>query len=139
MEEIILDTSVVVKFFSPGEHDHIIDKLLDQFSQKKLSLTTVDIAIYELINALKLSKKGDTETVYKNVLAIFEMKPKIISLSDDLIKKALDIMNNFPLTVYDAVFIAAAELNKTRLITADYKHHKKEISKYILFYEEWLK
>lgn len=46
-------------------------------------------------------------------------------------------MDKFSLTIYDAVFIAAAEIEKIPLLTADYKHHKKEMSKFITWMEDW--
>lgn len=137
MEKMILDTSVLVKFFAPDEKDQTVDDLLMKFYQKKLLLVTLDIAIYELANTLKLSKRTSVEVVSGNIAAIFEMEPQIIKLSQELIKNGLIIMSKVSLTIYDSVFIAAAEMERLPLLTADYKHHKKEISKQILPYREW--
>ncbi len=139
MGEVILDTSVLVKFFAPDEKDKTADQVLDNCAEKILSIVTIDIAVYELINTLKLSKKSSAPIIYDNVLAMYKMAPRIITLSQELIKCGLEIMEKFPLTIYDAVFVAAAEMEKIPLLTADYKHHKKEISKYIVYYQEWHK
>lgn len=139
MGEVILDTSVLVKFFVPDEKDKTADQVLDKSAEKILSIVTIDIAVYELVNTFKLSKKSSAPIIYDNVSAMYKMAPRIITLSQELIKCGLDIMEKFPLTIYDAVFVAAAEMEKIPLLTADYKHHKKEISKYIVYYKEWHK
>lgn len=137
MGTIIVDTSVLVKLFAPDEKDKIADYLLSCFYQKRLAFITLDIAIYELANTLKLSKKTSIETVSNNLSDVVAMQQKIITFSTELIKNGLALMDKFNLTIYDSVFVAAAEIEKIPLLTADYKHHKKEISKQIVHYREW--
>ena len=137
MEKILLDTSVLVKFFSPDEKDKKIDLLLDKIAQKKIKLILVDVALYELVSALSLSKKISSLTVFENIAAILDLEPEIISFSADLIKRGLIFMEKFNLTIYDSLFIAAAEQKKVPLLTADYKHHRKSISKNIVYYKEF--
>lgn len=137
MDKIIVDTSVLVKFFSPDEKDNIADELLNKFSRKQLLLLTVDIGIYELANTLKLSKKAPLQTVYQNISDLLVMEPKIITWSKEIIKNGLILMDKFSLTIYDSIFIAAAEIENIPLLTADYKHHKKNFSKQITHYKDW--
>lgn len=137
MDKIILDTSVLVKFFSPDERDKTADNLLDRFTQKNLYFLTLDIAIYELTNTLKLSKKATVDIVSANISDVLSMNMEIATYSHLLLKKGMEFMDKFNLTIYDSVFIALSEMKKIPLLTADYKHHKKEISKYILHYREW--
>lgn len=137
MDKIILDTSILIKLFSPDEYDKTTQELIVRFSQKRLSFVLVDLAIYEFINALRFGKKATKEFIYNTIIAIFDLNPRTIVLSNELIKATLEIMEKSPLTVYDAVFVAAAELENIPLLTADYRHHKKEISKQIVHYHEW--
>jgi predicted nucleic acid-binding protein len=139
MEKIILDTSVLVKLFALDEKDKIADQLLSQFIKKKLALITLDIGMYELINAFKLSKKSSTEIVIANISDVLAMQQKIITFSEELIRRGLELMDKFNLTIYDSAFVAAAEIEKIPLLTADYKHHTKKMSKQIVFYDEWEK
>lgn len=137
MDKLILDTSVLVKLFSPDEKDKIADDLLSLFERQKLAFVTLDIAIYELSNALKLSKKASIEIVSDNLSDVLAMQNKIITFSLDLIKKSLVLMDKFNLTIYDSIFVATADSMKNPLLTADYKHHQKTMSKYILHYKEF--
>lgn len=137
MDEIILDASVLIKLFYPGEQDKTSDNLIEKFAKKELSFVTLDLALYEFVNALKFSKNAKKDFIFSALAGILDMDPKIISYSSLLMEKILDIIDNFPITVYDASFVAASEMQRISLLTADYKHHKKEISKYILHYREW--
>ena len=136
MENLILDTSVLVKLFSLDERDSIADNLLEKFSLNKLNLFTLDLAIYELANTLKLSKKVPVSVVFANILVVFKMK-KIILVSEEIVKNSLILMDKYRLTAYDAAFVVTAELEKIPLLTADYKHHQKSISKNILHYKDF--
>lgn len=137
MEKIILDTSVLVKLFSPDEKDIIADSLLSLHTQKKLSLTTIDFGLYELANTLKFSKRAKGAEIYQHLLTLFRMDLEVITFTNNLLEHALILMDQFPITMYDASFVAAAEIEKVSLLTADYKHHTKEISPSILHYQEW--
>lgn len=137
MDKIILDTSVLIKIFHPSEHGAVADRLLSALSQKKLSFVLPDIALYEFVNALKFSKKADKEFVLQAIKTVFSLNPKIITYSDALIEKTLYLIDKYPIAVYDAVFIAVAEMEKIPLLTADYKHHLKKMSKQIIYYEEY--
>lgn len=137
MEEIILDTSVLIKLFSEDEQDRTSKSLLDNLLKESLSLVLIDLEVYELVNSMKLSKKLPDDYIIESISKLLETKPQIIHFSPELIKSALKIMTEFSLAVYDAIFIALAEIEKIPLLTADYKHHKKEISKQIVHYREW--
>jgi predicted nucleic acid-binding protein len=137
MDTIILDASVLVKFFSDDEKDKISLKLLEQYSKQKCSFAILEISLYEMVNALKLSKKSSSKMTYEAVAAILEMKQKTIPFSLELIKKSLEIMDMFKIAIYDALYVAAAEIEHIPLLTADYKHQPKKMSKQIVFYDEW--
>lgn len=137
MDQIILDTSVLIKLFHLEERDTIAERLLLAFSRKQLSFVILDIALYEFVNALKFSKKAHKEFILESITSILNLNPKIIFYSDMLMKKIVDVIDQWVITVYDASFIAAAELENIPLLTADYKHHIKKISKNIVFYNEW--
>jgi len=137
MGKIILDTSILIKLFHPEEHDTIAERLLLSFSRKNLSFVIPDIALYEFVNALRFSKKAHKTFILESLRVVLSLKPKIISYSNALMEKILEIMDKSMITVYDAAFVATAELEEAPLLTADYKHHNKKISSNILLYDEW--
>ena len=138
MEKIILDSSVLVKLFAPDERDVIADKLLLQHAQKKLILATIDLAIYELANTLKFSKRAKGDEIYKHLLTLFRIDLEIITFTHNLLEQTLNLMDQFPITMYDASFIAATQIENVSLLSADYKHHKKEISPAIVHFRDWI-
>lgn len=139
MDEMIFDSSVLVKLFSKDEKGNTSEALLSRLISQSLSAVFPEIAIYELVNVLKLSKKAPIELIYTILTSLLKTKPRIIPFSEEIIKKGVETMEDTSLTIYDAVFVAAAETEKIPLLTADYKHHKKEISRYIVYYKEWNK
>ncbi|MBI2641187.1 type II toxin-antitoxin system VapC family toxin [Candidatus Roizmanbacteria bacterium] len=137
MDQIILDASVLIKLFHPEEQDKIAERLLVEFNKRKLSFVILDLALYEFVNALKFSKKARKEFILSALTSILDLNPEIISYSNEFMEKILDLLDKFTITLYDASFIAAAEMEKIPLLTADYKHHIKSMSKHVLHYKDF--
>ena len=137
MTKVIVDTSVVIKwFFSENEADlGQSDNFLKQVKAGEVEIIVPKIILLELANVAKFGKKVD-EDVCRQVLSTF----------NDLVTEYLDLpgseelIKNFylgDLTSYDAVFVTLADLKEMPLLTADYKHHKKSISPNIVWLSEW--
>jgi predicted nucleic acid-binding protein len=137
MDKIILDTSVLIKLFSEDEKDAVSEKLLSRLVSQTLSLIIPEAAVFELVNALKLSKKVNRKLMNEIIESLLEINPRIIHFSQELINKSLDSMYYSDLTIYDTLFITIAEIEKVPLLTADYKHHTKQMSRSVLYYSEW--
>ena len=138
MEEIILDSSVLIKLFSKDEDYATTAKLIAKFASESLSLVLLDVALYELINALKYSKNATSELISAIVDAVIKMNPRMITFSPEVSHEAIQIMEKFSITIYDSLFIAAAQLENVHLLTADYKHHRQEISPSIIHFRKWM-
>jgi predicted nucleic acid-binding protein len=133
MDKIIVDTSVLIKWFTdePGSTD--AQKILKQQQNSKIQIILPDIVLLELVNALYWAKKF----TYEHILIVLEAmsKIKIIykGLNNSLLPAASLLMIRYKIQSYDALFIALAEVEKCPLITVDRKHHRKEISKRIRY------
>ena len=125
MDKIIVDTSVLIKWFTdePGSTD--AQKILKQQQNSKIQIILPDIVLLELVNALYWAKKF----TYEHILIVLEAmsKIKIIykGLNNSLLPAASLLMIRYKIQSYDALFIALAEVEKCPLITVDRKHHRK--------------
>ena len=117
--EIVLDSSVVVKWFSTETKSVEALKLLDSYLQGTVELTISEILICEVGNALRYKPDYDTQK-WKTVLAqLFNLHMNLTHLTEDIIVRAGEIAYEGKVTFYDALPVAIAEHKKTICITAD--------------------
>lgn len=134
MAKVVLDSSVIVKFYSQDEQKEVIS-LWQKWEKGEFSIIIPEIALYELINALILGKKASSHKVLASLFNFWEMVEEIVPLDQKLIERVIPLVSK-KLAVYDASFIALAEYYDLPLVTADYKHHQKSLSQKIKFLEE---
>ncbi len=117
--EIVLDSSVVVKWFSTETKSVEALKLLDSYIQGTVELTISEILICEVGNALRYKPDYDTQK-WKTALAqLFNLHMNLTHLTEDLITRTGEIAYDGKITFYDALPVAIAEDKKTICITAD--------------------
>ena len=117
--EIVLDSSVVVKWFSTETKSVEALKLLDSYLQGTVELTISEILICEVGNALRYKPDYDTQ-IWKTALAqLFNLHMNLTHLTQDLITRTGEIAYDGKITFYDALPVAIAEDKKTICITAD--------------------
>lgn len=132
MDKIVLDTSVIVKWFSLEENHEQSLRIRKGIVEGKINLVEPELIFYELTNALWFGKKFDNRKIGRILTAFRNLNPHIVPLNSELTTIILRLINKFPITTYDASFIALADELKISLITADTKHHKKSYSKFII-------
>ncbi len=135
-EKVVLDTSVVVKWFVDEADSDKAIKLLNLYKENRIKIVVPEIICLELINALKFGVGFEEEALTKAISGFLilglEMTPSFDFYFDEVI--ALMVKNN--LASYDAFFVAAAKYKQLPLITADKKHHRKEIYPKIRYIDE---
>ncbi len=137
MMTVTVDTSVITKWFTKTDETHwdAAITIREFIVSRKIKLIVPTIIILELINVLKFSKQFTSEETVISVNSFIQLCDRIVEIPDtDLI---INCMYKDNLASYDAVFITLAESENIPLITADYKHHRKSISKQIIWLSEW--
>jgi predicted nucleic acid-binding protein len=125
--EIVLDSSVVVKWFSTETKSVEALKLLDSYIQGTVELTISEILICEVGNALRYKPDYDTPK-WKTALAqLFNLHMNLTHLTEDLITRTGEIAYEGKVTFYDALPVAIAENKKTICITADEETQYKKL------------
>jgi predicted nucleic acid-binding protein len=133
MEKVVLDTSVVVKWFVEEKNSEKAVKLLKNYRDGQLKIIAPAIIGLELANALFFGASYKSELIKESLTAFYSLNFVLIPLGESLIQEASEYMEKFKIGIYDALFIFLAEKEKIPLITADKKHHQKRFSKQIRY------
>jgi len=125
--EIVLDSSVVVKWFSPESKSNEALKLLDSYTQGTVELTISEILICEVGNALRYKSDYDTQKWKTAIAQLFNLHMNMTHLNADLTTRTGEIAYEGKVTFYDALPVAIAEHKKTLCITADEETQYKKL------------
>jgi len=119
--ELILDTSVAVKFHVPEEHHQQARQLQDRFEEGAMSLLAPGTVLPEVFNAFwqKYRRKELTLVEVRQGWELISELPLALYAPEDLMPRAVDIAFETGVIIYDALFLALAEDAETIVITAD--------------------
>lgn len=117
---IVLDTSVLIKWFRQRE---VLAENALAFRTTYLD-GTVHIAVpalvaYELTNVLRYKQELSTVQVENAVQSLFDMEFTWHSPASSTVQRAARIARMTDTTVYDATFVALAEVLPAPFVTAD--------------------
>ena len=121
MEKLSLDSSVVIKWFSEEEDTDRALRILDAYINGSLDLLVSHLLFYEVINALRYKPDFTIENLKRAIEALFKLHVKIIGLDEKTMMLSAEIALEDDVTIYDAIPVATAEIEKATCITADEK------------------
>lgn len=133
MEKVVLDTSVVVKWFVEEKDSKKALKLLKDYQNGQLKIIAPEIVSLELANALFFGAGYKNKLLKESLDAFYALDLSLIPLTKSFIQEASEYMEKFKIAIYDALFIFLAEKEKIPLITTDRRHHQKRFSKQIRY------
>jgi predicted nucleic acid-binding protein len=125
--EAVVDSSVVVKWFSKEEGSDRALKVMDQHVDGSRRLWVSDLLYHEVANALRYKADFDEEKLNGAVEELFGLQLNTRSIDPSLMKKASAVAYKGDVTVYDAVPVALAQLRGTVCITADEQSQYKRL------------
>ena len=119
--QVVIDTSVVFKWFSPGEDGaDAASRLLDDHVAGEISLVAPASLPLELANALRYSSVAGDDVL--EVVGTFHLAHvELVEMSSALLAEATRLAYEHGLSVYDAVFFALASERRCVLATSDRK------------------
>jgi predicted nucleic acid-binding protein len=122
---LVLDTSVILKWFKEEEYTKTALKIKKEFIEGVHELVVPDLALYELVNAMRFSEGFDEETIKKSLEKFIDLEIDIVIPTQEVINSAIKLSYTYNITVYDAVFVSLAKLIGAIFVTADEKLHEK--------------
>lgn len=127
MNRFVLDTSVIVKWFSTI--DEVDTKsalwLRQGLYENTCQIIIPDLALYELSNALRYNPNFTVEDVTAAIYSLVEMGLTIRAVAPDILVRAIELAYQYDVTLYDAYFLALAAKTEVMLVTADYKFYQR--------------
>lgn len=123
MNPVVLDASVVLKWYLPDENfSSPALEFLDQYVSEEVEIVAPSLLEYEVINGLviaqkrgRLKEKMIVEAVEGFINLDIAYKPLAFSYM-----RALRFSQKYDLSLYDASYLALAEEAKAPFITADW-------------------
>jgi len=122
-EEVVVDASVIVKWFSEEEGIEEALKVREDHIVGTKFIIAPDLMIYELLNTLRFKPGFNNTKVGRAIADIFSMQIDLITPSEDLARRCSNLAFRFGITVYDACYIALGELMGIRVLTSDKKFY----------------
>jgi predicted nucleic acid-binding protein len=122
---IVLDASVIVKWFSEEEYADKALQIRERFLKGEESIIIPDLLLYELANALRYNRDFNSTDVRDALASIFDMDIDIIVPISALISSAITLAFDHNITIYDAFYVALAKESGLSLVTADDKLYKR--------------
>ena len=117
---VILDASVVYKWFAKNEEDSSIAlNILQRHMQGREKIVVPDLILYELTNAWVTKTAIPFIRVKVNLKDLQDASLKIESPTFDLAVEAATFAKKYKTSVYDAYYLILARKKKCNFITAD--------------------
>jgi predicted nucleic acid-binding protein len=117
MSEIVVDTSVVVKWYIPEQHHEQARALRDAYLDGEFDLVAPALMPFEAVNALKYSGHYEGERLEEASKSLPEYGIDLVSFNKT--GSVTEIANDLDITIYDAAYIALAQNHDTEAYTAD--------------------
>jgi predicted nucleic acid-binding protein len=117
---VVLDTSVVIKWFRQGEV--LAERALAwraAYLDGRVQVSVPTLLAYELTNVLRYKDDLTTAQVEEAVQSLFDMGLGWASPTAAVMRRAAVIARESDATVYDATFAALAESLEAIFVTAD--------------------
>jgi predicted nucleic acid-binding protein len=123
MREFVLDTSVVLKWFSAfGESDlSQALQLREDLLEGAVVFVVPELLFYEMANALRYNPNLSGKDVNEALDSILDMGFEVRRVDKKTMQDGINIAYKYNITIYDAYFIALSRAEGKPLITADYK------------------
>lgn len=124
-DRLVLDASVVIKWYVEEEGTDRALRILDDYSNGKLDLISVQLMPFEVINALRYARDFGTLDLLKVGESLSKLQIGLFPLLDGLYEKAVSYAVEYGTTIYDASYLSLAMNTDSVFYTSDSKFVEK--------------
>ena len=124
-DQIVIDASIVVKWFLEEPYSPQALTLRDKYITRKIILHAPSIMLYEILNVLMKSGCFKADELLEICNSLNKYGFRLHELEGELKKSAVKIAVQNDITVYDASYVALALKLNSKLYTADKELLKK--------------
>lgn len=123
MDKIVVDSSIVIKWFIVQNYSLEANKILDAYKSEKLTLIAPDLIYAEFGNIIwKIQRFHGLEAQdAQMILGLFQEIQLNIFPASELLKDAYQFAVNYQRTIYDSLYLVLSLRENCKFITADEK------------------
>lgn len=125
MKQIVIDASVVVKWFINEKYSEFALKIRDRLVDGQLDLLSPSLLHYEVLNALKYSKLFKKEELESAACSLENYGIIQVPLNGEYAQKVVNLARVYDLSIYDAAYVGLADILDVQAYSADKKLVKK--------------
>ncbi|RZN34219.1 MAG: PIN domain-containing protein [Methanophagales archaeon ANME-1-THS] len=118
-EALVLDASVIVKWFCEEEYTDIALGIRDRFLGGELNVVVPELMFYEVSNAIRYNKVLSLEEKLALVDDMFSLDFDVVASNNEILSEAMKSALDTDTPIYDNVYLAVGRLSRCDLITAD--------------------
>ena len=116
---MIIDTSVAVKWFYDEAETSRALRIFEGIMGHTIRATVPDLLFYEFANVLKTKGKADRIQTDGTLAILHELPWTVIEPNQHFMSHALQVAEQYGISVYDASYVALAFEWEVPLITSD--------------------
>lgn len=120
-EKIVIDASVVTKWYSEEEETAKAIQYKDEHVNRRIDLIAPALLLYEVANALNYKPDFTEKDVKNSISALIDLSLSIKLPTKEVMEKTVTIARKYDLSIYDSSYIALAESLNIKMVTADEK------------------
>ncbi|MEM2945925.1 MAG: type II toxin-antitoxin system VapC family toxin [Thermoproteota archaeon] len=136
-EKIVLDASVVVKWFTKEEYSMQALAVKTKYEAGEVDIVAPQLLIYEVVNALRYNPAFGSNELRRAVHDLEDMQITLYPFEADLAELTVEQAYRFGLSIYDAAYVALAFRLNSKYYTADIEVVKKTSSQHIRHISEY--
>lgn len=121
MKRCLLDASVWVAFFDTSDRHHADTKRLLETAGSGRRFAALDLTLYEVGNVAIASWDSSADAMLLVTLVQHACPNAILRVDEQLYECTVELAEQHGLSVYDAVYVAAAQLNDWTLVSGDHR------------------
>jgi len=118
-EKVVVDASVVAKWFLDEVYSDKSLQLRDEYISGRIRLLTPSLMPFEVLNVLRSSRVYAKEELIGVVRSLELYGIDLWTLRNEYGSRVAKVAIELDLSVYDASYVALAEIAKASLVTAD--------------------
>jgi len=116
---IVVDSSVVVKWFSGEERTDKALEIRDSHISGNLAIWITSNMYFEVVNALRFKPDYNTKKLSRAIEYLLNLHLQTGPIDRKILSRAGEIAYDCGVTIYDAAPVALAEAKRTLCVTAD--------------------
>lgn len=120
-EKVVVDASVVFKWFVEEQDSGVARALAGDYGVGRVDVASVELLPFEVLNALRYTPDSGLEDMRKAALALYKLGLDLRPLSGELAGRCVENSLRYGISVYDSSYLSLGELEGALVYTADVK------------------